>query len=306
MPSSLFPAPTGQINARSCFVLMPFASSFLPLYVQIRDFLENYCGLQCLRADEIFGSHPITIDIWKSLNEARFLIADLTGRNPNVFYELGLAHALGKNVLLLTQRMTDVPFDLNHIRAIQYDEKLPDGVQKIILETVRKYIATIPDVWTHVGPREATTSSVKITGLEMPQSVKLGHQFEIRLTARNLDGKVREGYFSISFPLPDGIEGFPPPAARQVNCGTRGDKWSGGQVRLRYPIIERVDANWEPGIEHLLSFRGSCTKRGLLWVYLSASSLVRDSEEWGFDPPVRLFDIDQRRENVYCAVIEVV
>ena len=78
------------------------------------------------------GSTPslITRDIWEKINRARFLIADLTGQNPNVFYEVGLAHALGKDVVLLTQTMTDVPFDLKAMRCIVY-AYTPPGMKEM-------------------------------------------------------------------------------------------------------------------------------------------------------------------------------
>lgn len=61
--------------------------------------------------------------VWDGINRARVVIADLTGRNPNVFYELGIAHTLGKPVVMLTQSMDFVPFDLRQLRCIVYDYK---------------------------------------------------------------------------------------------------------------------------------------------------------------------------------------
>lgn len=54
------------------------------------------------------------------------LLADLTGKNPNVFYELGLAHALSKPVVLITESVENVPFDLRSLRHIVYDKNEPD------------------------------------------------------------------------------------------------------------------------------------------------------------------------------------
>jgi hypothetical protein len=68
-------------------------------------------------------------EIWSAICKARLVIADCTGRNPNVFYEIGVAHTMGIPVILLTQRMEDVPFDLRHIRFIKY-EFTPRGMQK--------------------------------------------------------------------------------------------------------------------------------------------------------------------------------
>lgn len=59
-------------------------------------------------------------------------MAELTSRNPNVFYELGLAHALNKPVVLVSRTQDDVPFDLQHIRVIYYDVADPFWGQKLI------------------------------------------------------------------------------------------------------------------------------------------------------------------------------
>ena len=63
-------------------------------------------------------------DIWKGINIANIIIADITNRNPNVFYELGIAHTLGKKIILLTQNIKDIPFDLNRYRFICYENKI--------------------------------------------------------------------------------------------------------------------------------------------------------------------------------------
>ena len=54
------------------------------------------------------------------LTHARVVVADLTGRNPNVFYELGIAHQQVKPVIQLAQRLADVPFDVRHLRTVIY------------------------------------------------------------------------------------------------------------------------------------------------------------------------------------------
>ena len=65
-------------------------------------------------------------DIWDYTQRAKILLADLTGKNANVFYELGLAHAAGKPVILVTGSIDDVPFDLRALRVIEYDKNAPD------------------------------------------------------------------------------------------------------------------------------------------------------------------------------------
>jgi hypothetical protein len=60
-------------------------------------------------------------DVWSAINAAKVIVADCTGRNPNVMYEIGLAHAIGRHTILISQSIDDVPFDLRHLRVIVYD-----------------------------------------------------------------------------------------------------------------------------------------------------------------------------------------
>ena len=116
------------INENLVFVLSPFGEPFDTIFEDhIRPSVESIGGLSCLRADDIYDNRPIMEDIWRCTNESRMLIAELTGRNPNVFYETGIAHTVGKEVILITQSMEDVPFDLKHLRCIVY-EYTPRGI----------------------------------------------------------------------------------------------------------------------------------------------------------------------------------
>jgi len=124
----VFGGGTFTLDTQLCFVLMPFDDEFQPLYEDhIRPAIER-AGLRCERADEILGASVITWDIWERVNRSRLLVAELTHRNANVFYELGLAHAISKDVVLLTQSMDFVPFDLKALRCIRYDFT-PRGVR---------------------------------------------------------------------------------------------------------------------------------------------------------------------------------
>lgn len=130
------------MDSNLCFVLMPLDEEMHFIYEDhIRIVVESE-DVSCLRADEIAGTNMITWDIWEKINRSRFLIADLTGKNPNVFYEVGVAHALGKEVILLTQTMDDVPFDLKSLRCIIYS-RTPRGMKKMeskLRETIKKII----------------------------------------------------------------------------------------------------------------------------------------------------------------------
>src|SRR5947209_8243021 len=86
-----------------CFVMMPFASRFSNVFQVIQSVVEDYGSCRCVRADQIASPSQITRDVWEQIQRARFLIADLTGQNPNVFYEVGFSPAIHKNVILLVE-----------------------------------------------------------------------------------------------------------------------------------------------------------------------------------------------------------
>ena len=124
---------------RSCFVLMPFRPDLDELYSKtIRPAIEKSSRFRVFRADEIYGANAIIADIWDSIQKSEVVVADVTGRNPNVFYELGLAHASSKPVVILTQRIDDVPFDLKHLRVIVYENTAlgRQRLQKSLQETM--------------------------------------------------------------------------------------------------------------------------------------------------------------------------
>lgn len=128
-------------DPKLCFVLMPFDEQnarrkpFKQIYKTIRSTVRR-AKLKCKRADEIFGVKPIVQDIWESINRAQLVIADLTGRNPNVFYEAGLSHALPKKFIQITQTMDDVPFDVRPIRTIVY-QNTGSGRKKLTKDLYR-------------------------------------------------------------------------------------------------------------------------------------------------------------------------
>jgi hypothetical protein len=117
----------------TCFVMQPFAGALGGYYESIFKPAIEQAGLSPVRADnEIFATGKIMDQIWRGIRSATVLVAELTSKNPNVFYELGLAHALEKPVVLVSSNEEDVPFDLRHIRVILYDREDPFWGQKLI------------------------------------------------------------------------------------------------------------------------------------------------------------------------------
>lgn len=128
----------------SCFIMMPFADPLGSYYDKVYKPAIEKAGLTPVRADaEIFGTGKIMDQIWTGINSAKVLVAELTSRNPNVFYELGLAHALQKPVVLVSSNETDVPFDLHHIRVIYYDVTDPFWGNKLIDKVAENILSAI-------------------------------------------------------------------------------------------------------------------------------------------------------------------
>ena len=127
-----------------CFVMMPFAPPIGGYFEKVYDPAVRKAGLKPLRADnEIFTTGKIIDQIWRGINQAKILVAELTSRNPNVFYELGLAHALKKPVVLISAKEEDVPFDLKHIRVIYYDVNDPFWGDKLIQKISENILSAI-------------------------------------------------------------------------------------------------------------------------------------------------------------------
>ena len=102
------------------FVLMPFGKNFDDVYqLGIKAACEEV-GAYCERVDEQIFAGSILERIYNQIEKADVVVSDMTGRNPNVFYETGYAHARAKHVILLTQNVEDIPFDLKHHAHLIY------------------------------------------------------------------------------------------------------------------------------------------------------------------------------------------
>lgn len=108
------------------FVMMPF-KDFKSIYDAIQTAVQGIPGktFVCERADDKFTNVAIWCNrICKNIRKANYLIVDTTGKNPNVFYELGFAHALDKTrAIIVTQNLDDAPFDIKELNHIEYSVK---------------------------------------------------------------------------------------------------------------------------------------------------------------------------------------
>jgi hypothetical protein len=108
-----------EVDPEAVFVLMPFSPEFASVYELIALVAEKH-GLRATRADAIARPGVIVDQIFEMISSAGLIVADVSARNPNVLYELGLAHSLRKEAILLCQDADSVPFDLRHHRYVQY------------------------------------------------------------------------------------------------------------------------------------------------------------------------------------------
>jgi len=116
---SVFDLPDGGVEADLIAVMTPFAPEFEPVFQAIGQ-AAGLVGYRTLRAKDIWQHSAVIQDVFALIFQAHIVVCDFTGRNPNVFYEAGIAHTLGKHVVPITQSAGDIPFDLQHHRYLTY------------------------------------------------------------------------------------------------------------------------------------------------------------------------------------------
>jgi hypothetical protein len=117
--TSVFRIPKAAPEADLVSVMMPFDAIFDGVFATIKSVCEA-SNLRCDRADNVWEESEVIQDVFSLIYRSRIVVCDFSGRNPNVFYETGIAHALDKLVIPLVQENGDVPFDLRHHRFIKY------------------------------------------------------------------------------------------------------------------------------------------------------------------------------------------
>lgn len=127
------------------FVIMQFTPPFNELYSDVIISVGREAGFSVVRADETYGPGIIIADIERKILEAKAIIADITPNNPNVYWEVGYAHALHKPTILIAERDTKLPFDVSPFRTLFYDNTIA-GKSKIE-EGLRKHFAAILTEW---------------------------------------------------------------------------------------------------------------------------------------------------------------
>ena len=115
----VFKIPDVAPDSSLIAVMMPFDTEFDFVYQAII-LAAKSAGMKCSRVDDIWDDSTIIQDIFSLIYRARIVICDFSCKNPNVFYEAGIAHTLGKQVIPLARSVDDIPFDLRHHRHLLY------------------------------------------------------------------------------------------------------------------------------------------------------------------------------------------
>ncbi|RAJ89922.1 hypothetical protein LX87_05611 [Larkinella arboricola] len=136
----VFQVPDKPQNEKLVSVMLPFK------LVRTHEAVKKACedlNLECKKADDIWVNTTFIQDIFELIFTSHVVIADFTDKNPNVFYEVGIAHTLGKTVIPITQSIADVPSDLGHHRVLKY---LPNeqGYEDLITELKKRLKTLVP------------------------------------------------------------------------------------------------------------------------------------------------------------------
>ena len=133
-------------DSRRCFVVMPFRPDLNFLYLYLQRYLQEKHGLHVERGDHRIESKALLETVRRQILDADVIIGDITGGNPNVFYELGLADAYDKPVVLMTQDAPEkAPADVRHrvfivYNLVQHEEllsKLDNAIHNVFVASYR-------------------------------------------------------------------------------------------------------------------------------------------------------------------------
>jgi len=236
------------------FVLMPFAKEFDDIYKYgIKGAAEDV-GAYAERVDEQLFQEGILDRVFNQISKADVIVADMTGRNPNVFYEVGYAHALGKIVLLVTQDADDIPFDLHNRPHVIYQGSI-DTVRKELgrrlswaLDEARKRSAGSPtqafivSVEGQILPHGGSGGPTPLINCKRTKD-PLGEYATLNVSVRNASG-------APSLPI-DYVYVIAEPHSEVVPC----DLWE-NELEYGARMVEPVPLRPIPGVEGLDPHKG--------------------------------------------------
>ncbi len=204
----------GEVK-RMCFFIMPFAPELHYFYLYLKQYIEDRYAIRCERADDQVLTKPILEKINDLIQEADVIIADCSGRNANVFYELGIAHAHEKKVILITHDpIEEAPSDIRHFEFIPYQldkhteflAKLDNALHNVFFETykelyekAKQIFQEVRDTVPEVEPASREEFLSRVMKIERTRGLpELADAFALRefvlpcIIQNNFDAKVME------------------------------------------------------------------------------------------------------------------
>ncbi len=233
---------------------MPFQEPFESYFKKIIKPAIEDNGLLSVRGDSLFKSTHIMEDIWTSISESSLVIAELTGKNPNVYYELGLAHACRKPAILISSNIEDVPFDLRPLRVLIYNKDDPDWGKLLhnkISQSIQETLASPTEAIPHTFREYEAPKSKNEISLSQRVSVIEGKLLDITMEKHlDVENNELEGDSVQNYKSGDtvfhrkfgkgkviGREGTGDHARLQVNFDEYGAKW----LVIAYAKLKRLD-----------------------------------------------------------------
>jgi hypothetical protein len=137
----VFEIPEKLQNEKLVAVMLPF--SLGSTFKALKEVCEKQ-GLECVKADDIWENSTFIQDIFELIFTSRVVVVDFSGKNPNVFYEAGIAHTLGKTVIPISQSINDVPSDLRQHRVLVYHPN-EQGLTDLQTEIGKRLQTLIPN-----------------------------------------------------------------------------------------------------------------------------------------------------------------
>lgn len=188
---------------QTCFVISPFGEPFDDYYEKVFKPAITKADLQPIRGDEVYSTGAIIDDIFNAITNATLILCDATSKNPNVNYELGVAHALQKPAIIITQTVSDVPFDYRHLRVIVYDRTKVDWAKQLEVAIHKTILAVLADpnralAWQPKEPKKLNNKFDELEGIVIsymldPSKATLRYRNQfVKLGARS--GDVHPGF----------------------------------------------------------------------------------------------------------------
>lgn len=190
---------------KTCFIIMPIADHpdydvghFNRVYEHLIKPACLKAGYRAIRADDSKASHMIMFDILKKIIECDMAICDLSSKNANVFYELGLRQAFNKKTILITDGLTNTPFDITGFRYVQYNPNLR-------IDTVIRDISEVSAMLkeTEAAPEDDVNSIIKLLRIQPAHidRLQLSAQDSVLFDMiKNLDSKINNLTSTPAFP----------------------------------------------------------------------------------------------------------